>query len=189
MSTRDATAKRKNRGPSKVLQQCNELTMLSYNVRGLNTEAKQQKVYEVLRQVKPQLVCLNETKLQSAMFLDHYWSFQTSAQRNGGVWTASLTNAKLSMVKTIGTYLCWTQLEIGAHVIQVLNCYLEPGEQPELKDRAKRVVDIARDITKQDPHAPIIVCGDFNNHMSVVTEALSRCNFVGALRGGTETHR
>ena len=148
MTTAGATEKRKNRGPSKVLQQCDELTMLSYNVRGLNTESKQQKVYEVLRLHKPHLVCLNETKLQSALYLDHYWSFQTSAQRNGGAWTASLTNAKLSMVKTIGTYLCWTQLEIGAHRIQVLNCYLEPGEQQQLKDRAKRVVDIARDITK-----------------------------------------
>ena len=74
-------------------------------------------------------------------------------------------------------------------MVQVLNCYLEPGEQPELKDRAKRVVDIASDITKQDPHAPIFMCGDFNNHMSVVTETLSRCNFAGALRAGTETHR
>ena len=115
MAPIDAAARKKNRGPSKVLQHCDELTMLSYNVRGLNTEAKQQRVYEMLRRHKPHLVCLNETKLQSALYLDHYWSFQTTAQRSGGVWTASLTNAKLSMVKTIGTYLCWTQLEIGAH--------------------------------------------------------------------------
>ena len=63
MTTAGATEKRKDRGPSKVPQQCDELTMLSYNVRGLNTESKQQKVYEVLRLHKPHLVCLNETKL------------------------------------------------------------------------------------------------------------------------------
>jgi endonuclease/exonuclease/phosphatase (EEP) superfamily protein YafD len=28
----------------------------------------------------------------------------------------------------MGTHLCWTQLEIGAHTVQVLNCYIQPGE-------------------------------------------------------------
>jgi endonuclease/exonuclease/phosphatase (EEP) superfamily protein YafD len=89
----------------------------------------------------------------------------------------------------MGTHLCWTQLEIGNHVVQVLNCYIQPGEQQELKDRAKRVVEIAKDIVKQDPHAPIIICGDFNNHIAVVCEALTRCNFAPAIACGTETHR
>jgi hypothetical protein len=48
----------------------------------------------------------------------------------------------------MGTHLCWTQLEIGNHVVQVLNCYIQPGEQQELKDRAKRVVEIAKDIVR-----------------------------------------
>ena len=87
------------------------------------------------------------------MYLDRYWSFQTNAQRHGGCWTASLTNAKLSLVKTMGTHLCWTQLEIANPVVQVLNCYVQPGEQQELKDRAKKIVDVAKDIIKQDPHA------------------------------------
>ena len=98
--------------------------------------------------MRPQLVCLNETKLQCAMYLDRYWPFQTKTQRSGGTWTASLTNAKLSMVKTIGTHLCWTQLEIGTHRIQVLNCYLEPGEYQDLKDRARRVVEVGKEITR-----------------------------------------
>ena len=134
-------------------------------------------------------MCLNETKLQCAMYLDRYWSFQTKTQRSGGTWTASLTNAKLSMVKTVGTHLCWTQLEIGTHRIQVLNCYLEPGEQQELKERTKRVTDIIRDIIRQDITAPIIVCGDFNNHMKMMSNVLSRCNFAAAIATGTETHR
>ena len=48
----------------------------------------------------------------------------------------------------LAPHLCWTQLEIGNHVVQVLNCYIQPGEQMELKDRAKRVVEIAKDIVK-----------------------------------------
>ena len=45
------------------------------NVRGINTEEKQRKVYQILGRYRPQLVCLNETKLQSPLFLDRYWSF------------------------------------------------------------------------------------------------------------------
>jgi hypothetical protein len=33
-------------------------------------------------------------------------------------------------------------------VVQVLNCYIQPGEQQELKDRAKKIVDVAKDIIK-----------------------------------------
>ena len=50
-------------------------------------------------------------------------------------------------------------------------------------------MDVAKDIIKQDPHAPIIICGDFNNHIAVVCEALTRCNFAPAISCGTETHR
>jgi hypothetical protein len=32
--------------------------------------------------------------------------------------------------------------------VQVLNCYIQPGEQQELKDRARRIVDITKDIVK-----------------------------------------
>jgi hypothetical protein len=71
--------KRSQRGPTKVLQQCDEFTMVNYNVRGINTQEKQQKLYQILARYRPQLVCLNETKLQSPLFLDRYWSFQTNA--------------------------------------------------------------------------------------------------------------
>jgi exonuclease III len=140
--------KKTRHGPKKVLQSCDEFTIVNYNVRGINTVEKQQKVYEILGRYRPQVVCLNETKLQSPLYLDRYWSFQTNAQRHGGCWTASLTNAKLSLVKTMGTHLCWTQLEIGKHTVQILNCYVQPGEQQELKDRARRIVDIAKDIVR-----------------------------------------
>ena len=51
------------RGPKKVLQTCDEFTIVNYNVRGINTEEKQKKVYQVLGKYRPQVVCLNETKL------------------------------------------------------------------------------------------------------------------------------
>ena len=73
-------------------------------------------------------------------------------------------------MKSLGTYLCWTQLQLGNNYIQVLNCYLHPGEQQNLKERAMRVSEIVRDIIRQDPNTPIVVCGDFNNHMTYVVE-------------------
>ncbi len=91
--------------------------------------------------------------------------------------------------QTIGTHLCWAQLEIGGHIIQIINCYMEPGQQQELKDRTRRVVEITKDITKQDLHAPIVVCGDFNNHFFEVGVALGHSKFSAAIESGTETHR
>ena len=67
--------KRSLRGPTRTVQECDEFTIVNYNVRGINTEEKQRKVYEILGRYRPQIVCLNETKLQSPMFLDRYWSF------------------------------------------------------------------------------------------------------------------
>ncbi len=55
-----------NRSPKKVLQNCDEFTFVNYNVRGINTEEKQKRVCQVLGRYRPQVVCLNETKLQSS---------------------------------------------------------------------------------------------------------------------------
>jgi hypothetical protein len=62
--------KSSSRDPKKVLQSCDEVTIVNYNVRGINTEEKQRKVYNILGKYRPQLVCLNKTKLQSPLFLD-----------------------------------------------------------------------------------------------------------------------
>ena len=169
------------REPTEKREDANEFTMLSFNVRGLNSEAKQRIVYDLLKQNRPQLVCLNETKLQCPLYLQGFWSHQSLAQRNGGVWTAARTNTRLSLVKALGTYLCWTQYQLGSTYVQVMNCYLEPGEQPHLKERAKRITDIVKDIIRQDPNAPIVLCGDFNNHMTFVVEQLAQLNFTAAL--------
>ena len=134
------------------------------------------------------MVCFSETKLQSAMYLGGFWSYQTMFQRNGGCWNAARTNSRHQLVKSLGTYMCWTQLQLGNTYVQVFNCYLHPGEQQNLKDRAKRVLDIIRDVIRQDPNTPIVVCGDFNNHIVTMCEGLSLHNFEPAIPCGTETH-
>ena len=40
-----------------------ELVLLSYNVRGLNQEGKQDALYKIVQQERPHLICFNETKL------------------------------------------------------------------------------------------------------------------------------
>jgi hypothetical protein len=72
------------------------------------------------------------------------------------------------------THLCLAQLEVSVLTVQVLNCFIQPGEQQELKDLVRRIVDIAKDIVKHDQHAPIVVCGEFNNHIAVLFEALNQ---------------
>jgi endonuclease/exonuclease/phosphatase family metal-dependent hydrolase len=57
-----------------------------------------------------------------------------------------------------------------------------------LKERAKRVTDIVRDILRQDAKAAVVVCGDFNNHMTHMTLELTKCGFKAALDTDTITH-
>ena len=46
-----------------------------------------------------------------------------------------------------------------------------------------------KDVIRQDPNTPIVVCGDFNNHIVAMCEGLSHHNFESAIPCGTETHR
>ena len=52
-----------------------------------------------------------------------------------------------------------------------------------------RVAEVVKDIIKQDPNAPIVVCGDFNNHMTYIVEQLGPLSFTAAVEPSTETHR
>jgi endonuclease/exonuclease/phosphatase (EEP) superfamily protein YafD len=52
-----------------------------------------------------------------------------------------------------------------------------------------RIADIVRDIIRQDLNAPIVVCGDFNNHMDLIVEQLRPLQFDAEIEPGTETHR
>ena len=106
----DGQQPRTKRDLSNVKEQMKEFSLITFNVRGLNTESKQKIVYDLLKHNRPQIVCFNETKLQSPLFLGGFWSHQTYLQRNGGCWNASRTNTRLQLMKALGTYLCWTQV-------------------------------------------------------------------------------
>jgi exonuclease III len=136
--------------------------LISYNVRGLNSVGKQEALHRVIQQQSPHIICLNETKLQGPLFMEGYWAHQTELQRSGGCWTAACKGISLTLTKSLRTYLCWTKAIVGNSCIYVLNCYLEPGEDEQTKNRAARIAEIAANILKQDSQARIIVCGDFN---------------------------
>jgi hypothetical protein len=129
-------------------EELQELTLMSLNIRGFNGEEKQSVIGELIHHENPHVVCLNETKLTIPVYLDNYWSHQTLLQRSGGSWVAATNKVKLTLVKALGTYLCWVRLTTGRHEVQILNCYLEPGEENFKVERAKRVIDIVKDIIK-----------------------------------------
>ena len=120
--------------------------MMSLNIRGLNSGEKQHTIGQLIHQEQFDIVCLNETKLTGPVYLDNYWSYQTMLQRNGGAWTAASNKVKLTLVKALGTYLCWVRLTTGRQEVQILNCYLEPGKEQFQEERVKRVTDIIKDI-------------------------------------------
>jgi hypothetical protein len=92
------------------LPELQEFTMMSLNIRGFNSEEKQHTIGQLIHQEQFHVVCLNETKLTIPVYLDSYWSHQTMLQRNGGTWTAASNKVKLTLVKALGTYLCWVRL-------------------------------------------------------------------------------
>ena len=56
----------------------------------------------------------------------------------------------------------WTKAIVVNSCIYILNCYLEPGEDEQIKNSAARISEISADILKQDSQARIVICGDFN---------------------------
>ena len=170
-------------------EELQELTLMSLNIRGFNGEEKQSVIGELIHHENPHVVCLNETKLTIPVYLDNYWSHQTLLQRSGGSWVAATNKVKLTLVKALGTYLCWVRLTTGRHEVQILNCYLEPGEENFKVERAKRVIDIVKDIIKQDAGAVVVVCGDFNNHIPHFYREFHFLDFARAIDPRTITHK
>ena len=52
-----------------------------------------------------------------------------------------------------------------------------------------RVAEVVRDIIKQDPNAPKVVCAHFNYNMACIFEYLAPLCFTSAVSPSTETHR
>ena len=53
-------------------------------------------------------------------------------------------------VKALGTYLNWTKIQLGGEEVHVLNVCLEPGNESFVVKRADTVVNLAKDIIRQD---------------------------------------
>ena len=50
------------------------LTVLMWNVRGLNADKKQRYLHWLIGEQRPDVVMFNETKLTSKLYLDGYYS-------------------------------------------------------------------------------------------------------------------
>jgi len=73
--------------------------------------------------------------------------------------------------------------------VHILNVYLEPGQESFVIKRAETVINLAKDIVKQDAGAKIIIGGDLNGQLSKMHTFLTIAGFIPALRGKTSTHR
>ena len=107
----------------------------------------------------------NETKLTSQLYLGGYFGHQTLMKRSGGCITFSNLKGH-KKVKALGTYLNWTKVLLGGEEVHILNTYLEPGQESFIIKRADTVVNLAKDIIKQDAGAKIIIGGDLNGQLN-----------------------
>ncbi len=57
------------------------------------------------------------------------------------------------------------------------------------KQRAQRVCEVVQDILRQDENAAIVVCGDFNNHLEMVSGVLHSLNFISGISPSVATHK
>ena len=73
---RDKTDKQnyRTRRDDSELPELQEFTMMSLNIRGLNSGEKQHFIGQLIQQEQFDVVCLNETKLTIPVYLDNYWS-------------------------------------------------------------------------------------------------------------------
>ena len=159
-----------------------------WNVRGINAPKKQQYLDWLVTEQRPDIVMFNETKLTSPLFLGGYYSHQTLLKRSGGCITFSNLKGHRK-VKALGTYLNWTKVPIGGEEVHILNVYLEPGLESFVGKRADTVIQLAKDIVRQDPAAKVIIGGDLNGQLNKMHTQLTRAGFTPAIRERVATHR
>ena len=73
--------------------------------------------------------------------------------------------------------------------MHILNVFLEPGQESFVVKRADTVVNLAKDIIRQDPTAKIMLGGDLNGQLNKLHTFLTAAGFTPALRAKTPTHR
>jgi hypothetical protein len=62
----------KERRNDEVLEELQEISMMSLNIRGFNGEEKQQVIGDLIHRENFLLMCLKETKLTIPVYLDNY---------------------------------------------------------------------------------------------------------------------
>ena len=72
-------------------------------------------------------------------------------KRSGGCITFSNLRGHRK-VKALGT-----KVPLGGEEVHILNVYLEPGLESFVGKRAETVIQLAKDIVRQDPGAKIII--------------------------------
>ena len=159
-----------------------------WNVRGINAAKKQQYLDWLIREQRPDIVLFNETNLTSPLYLNGYVSHQTLLKRSGGCITFSNLKGH-KKVKALDTFLNWSQVLLGGEEVHILNVYLEPGHEKFVVQRADKVIQLVKDILRQDPAAKIIIGGDVNGMLNKVNTSLLVAGFSPALIQGTPTHR
>ena len=123
------------------------LTVLMWNVRGINAEKKQRFLDKLVSEQRPDIVMFNETKLTSTLYLEGYFSHQTMLKRSGGCITFSnLRNHR--KVKALGTYLNWTKVPLGSEEVHIMNVYLEPGHDSFVVKRADTIITLVKSIIR-----------------------------------------
>ena len=86
-----------------------ELSVLMWNVRGINAVKKHQYLDWLIREQRPDIVMFNDTKLTSPVYHDGYVSHQTLFKRSRGCITFSNLKGH-KKIKALGTYLNWSKV-------------------------------------------------------------------------------
>ena len=68
-------------------------------------------------------------------------------------------------VKQLGTYLSWSKISTTEGEVQLLTCYIEPGDNETTRERTDKVVALIQDMIKQDRNARILLGGDINGQL------------------------
>ena len=107
---------------------------------------------------------LTETRLNRTFRMDGMRVCQTCYQTKGGCLTASSMSSH-RRVKQLGTYLSWSKILTTEGEVQLLTCYIEPGDNKTTRERTDKVVALVQDMVKQDRNARILLGGDINGQL------------------------
>ena len=100
---------------------------------------KQHLVTDAIRQERVDVAMLTETRLNRTFRMDGMRVCQTCYQTKGGCLTASSMSSH-RRVKQLGTYLSWSKILTTEGEVQLLTCYIEPGDNKTTRERTDKVV-------------------------------------------------